>query len=115
MTYSAVEQPAGGGDLICKLSLAASKFPFSKGSWQRLGPPFPVRTPFFFLPIFLVTLSRLIASLAVGELDEIWLPAPRSTQFESSLSLIWLIFLQDTPAGPHYLFYGDSGRGAFVC
>jgi hypothetical protein len=42
MTYSAVQQPAGGGDLICKLSLAAAKNPFDRSSWQRLGPLFPV-------------------------------------------------------------------------
>lgn len=43
MTYSAVEQPAGGGDLICKLSLAATKNPSDPSAWKRLGPLFPVR------------------------------------------------------------------------
>jgi hypothetical protein len=39
MTYSAVEQPPSGGDLICKLSLARTTF---DGHWERLGPMFPV-------------------------------------------------------------------------
>jgi hypothetical protein len=61
MTYSAVQQPAGGGDLICKLSLAAAKNPFDRSSRPSL--------PCMLLLHYVYQFCRILCAIAVQQMN----------------------------------------------